>query len=57
MFYYSSIIMEKSVLKNPTMTIRQLPPHAYHPNPSLGVHRRAYIAYPEMKKWETALAD
>ena len=25
---------------------RQLPPHAYHPNPSLDFNRRAYIAYP-----------
>ena len=49
--------MEKTVRKNQTMTKRQLPPHAYHPNPSLDYHRRAYIAYPEMKKWETAIAD
>ena len=39
--------MEKSDYSNPTMTTRQLPPHAYHPNPSLDCHRRAYIAYPE----------
>ncbi len=46
-----------TVRKNPTMTKRQLPPHAHHPNPSLDFNRRAYIAYPEMKKWETVLAD
>ena len=41
--------MEKSVRNNSTMTIRQLPPHAYHPNPSFDYHRRAYIAYPEVQ--------
>lgn len=30
------------------MTKRHLPPHAYHPNPSLDFHRKAYIAYPKM---------
>ena len=40
--------MEKSIHNNPSMTKRQLPPHAYHPNPSLDYHRKAFIAYPEM---------
>lgn len=39
--------MEKTVHNNPNVTVRQLPPHAYHPNPSLDLHRRAYIALPK----------
>lgn len=31
----------------PAAKPHQLPPHAYHPNPSLNLNRRPYIAMPD----------
>jgi hypothetical protein len=40
-------IMKESLYNNNTTRTRELPPHAYHPNPSLRVNRRPYIAFPD----------
>ncbi len=39
--------MKKSQDIYSSTTPRQLPPHAYHPNPSLNISRRPFIAMPD----------
>ena len=41
------MIMKKSDFNTLTLRARQLPPHAYHPNPSLRLQREGYIARPD----------
>ena len=39
--------MKDSHDNTPSTKARQLPPHAYHPNPSFSISRKPYIAMPE----------
>lgn len=39
--------MKTSHYKSQRLRSCELPPHAYHPNPSLLTQRNPYIAYPE----------
>lgn len=38
--------MKKNVYNTHVTRAHQLPAHAYHPNPSLDLHRKGYIARP-----------
>lgn len=39
--------MKMSHYNTQTSRTRELPPHAYHPNPSMLAQRSPYIAYPQ----------
>lgn len=48
--------MKQCDLNNALTRVHQLPPHAYHPNPSMRLNHRGYIARPEKDK-KTTMGD